>query len=90
MGASFTDIISKVTDALFELLIPLLLTNEMEPALTPYKFEEGWNLAKSRAVFMFAKVPAAVKLSDPFPSPPKVIPEVPSVNVPPVTVKVTV
>ena len=81
---------SKVTEAVLESTAPSLDTNEIVPAPGPFKLRLGVKVAASKAVFIAARVPAAVKLAEPFPEPPKVIPAVPMVRVPPVIVNVTV
>ncbi|MNL47248.1 hypothetical protein D3C87_1700230 [compost metagenome] len=90
VGSSFTPLILKVTEAVFELAVPSFEVKDIEPALLPYKFGLGVKVAASRAALIFAKVPEAVKLAELFPPPPKVIPEAPKVTTPPVTVKETV
>ena len=90
VGSSLTAVILKETDAALELTVPSLVVNEITPALVPFRLGVGVKVAASRAVFIAASVPAAVKLADPFPLPPKVIPVVPTVSVPPVIVNVTV
>ena len=88
--SSLTAIISKVTEAVLELTVPSFDTNEMVPALSPFKSDVGVNVAAAKAVFIAAKEPDAIKFAEPFPDPPKTISVSPIVNVPPVIVKVNV
>ncbi len=89
-GGSLTPAISNDTVAVLELTVPSFEKKDIVPALVPNKFGVGVNVAASSAALILAKVPEAVKLAEPFPPPPKVIPVVPKETVPPVTVKVTV
>ena len=89
-GASLTVVILNVTDAALEVTVPSLVVNEIVPALVPLRFAVGVYVAASKAVLIAESVPAAVKLAEPFPLPPKVIPVVPVDKVPPVIVNVTV
>ena len=82
--------ILKITEAVLESAIPSFDTKDIFPALFPDKFGVGVKVAKSKAVLIAAKLPDAVKFSEAFPEPPKVIPEDPSFTVPPVMEKVSV
>ena len=90
VGASLTAVILKVTEAAPDDTVPSLVVNEIVPALAPLRLAVGVNVAASNAVLISESVPAAVKLAEPFPLPPKVMPAVLSVTVPPVIVNVTV
>ena len=90
IGASFIGSISNVTLAVLEFVIPSLDTKEILAVLTPDKLGVGVNVATSKALFIFVKLPKAVKFEEPFPEPPKFIPVLPRAKVPPVIVKVKV
>ena len=79
-----------VTDAVLESAIPSLDLKAIVPAFAPDSPFVGVKVAASKAVFIAAKEPDAVKEAEPLPPPPKVIPAVPNETVPPVTVNVTV
>ncbi len=76
--------------ALLELTVPSLDCMEIDATFVPFKFAVAVKVAASKAVLIADKVPAIVKLAVPLPKPPKVIPEVPVVIVPPVIATVTV